>query len=77
MTSITISFRADEQTSMELKTLAGGRSYSEAIRQAIHDQYVAGLYAEAAADAERLRNDPDDIAEIETIAEELGEISAW
>jgi hypothetical protein len=34
-------------------------------------------YAQAALDAERLRNDPADQAEIQAVNEELDEISAW
>jgi hypothetical protein len=75
--ALTISFRADEQTAAELRELAGGRNLSDAIRELIHAQYVARLYAQAAADAERLRNDPDDVAEIRAVNEELDEISAW
>jgi predicted transcriptional regulator len=77
MTQTTISFRVDERTGRELKALAAGRNYSDAIRDAIHAQYVASLYAAAAADAERLRNDPDDLAEVRAVNEELDEISAW
>ena len=40
-------------------------------------QYAALLYAQAARDAERLRNDPSDLAEIKAVNEELDEISAW
>jgi hypothetical protein len=43
----------------------------------IHAQYVARLYARAAADADRLRSDPADLAEISAVNEELDEISAW
>ena len=77
MTQSTISFRVDERTDRELKALAAGRSYSDTIREAIHAQYLASLYAAAAADAERLRNDPDDLAEVRAANEELDEISAW
>jgi hypothetical protein len=35
------------------------------------------LYAQAARDAERLRNDPGDLAEIKAVDEELDEIGAW
>jgi hypothetical protein len=69
MTATTISFRADEQTMAELRQLAGDRNLSDAIRELIH--------AQAARDAERLRNDPADLAEIRALNEELDEISAW
>jgi len=77
MTAITISFRADEQTMAELRQLAGDSSLSDAIRELIHAQYAARLYAQAARDAERLRKDPDDRAEVRAVNEELDEISAW
>ena len=77
MTATTISFRADEQTMAELRQLAGDRNLSDAIRELIHAQYTALLYARAARDAERLRNDPADLAEIKAVNEELDEISAW
>jgi hypothetical protein len=74
MTSATISFRVDEETSRELRELSGGRSLSHTIRDVIHEQYRARLYA--AADAERLRNDPDDLAEIRELNDELDQIIA-
>ena len=77
MTATTISFRADEQTMAELRQLAGDGNLSDAIRALIHAQYAARLYAQAARDAERLRNDPADLAEIRALNEELDEISAW
>ena len=77
MTAITISFRADEQTAAELRQLAGGRKLSDAIRELIHEQYVVRLYEQAARDAERLRADPADQAEVRAVNEELDEISAW
>jgi hypothetical protein len=77
MTATTISFRADEQTMAELRQLAGDNSLSDAIRDLIHAQYHARLYAQAARDAERLRADPDDLAEVRAVNGELDEISAW
>ena len=77
MTGMTISFRADEQTVAELRELAGGKKLADAIRELIHARYVEQLYTQAAQDAERLRNDPADLAEIRAVNEELDEISAW
>lgn len=77
MTGTTISVRIDEHTMAELRQLAGDRNLSDAIRELIHAQYAARLYAQAARDAERLRNDPADLAEIKAVNEELDEISAW
>jgi hypothetical protein len=70
-------FRADEQTMAELRQLAGDGNLSDAIRELFPAQYAARLYAQAARDAERLRNDPADLAEIKALNEELDEISAW
>lgn len=77
MTAMTISFRADERTVAELRELAGDRKLSDAIRDLIHEQYVARLYEQAARDAARLRDDPADQAEIRAVNEELDDISAW
>jgi hypothetical protein len=52
VTATTISFRADEQTMAELRQLAGDGNLSDAIRERIHAQYAARLYAQAARDAE-------------------------
>jgi hypothetical protein len=71
MAAVTISFRADEQTMAELRQLAGDGTLSDAIRELIHAQYAAQLYELAARDAERLRNDPADLAEINAVNEEL------
>jgi len=57
----------------EFRQLAGDRNLSDAIRDLIHAQYAA----QAARDAERLRSDPADLAEIQAVNEELDEISAW
>jgi hypothetical protein len=77
MTGMTISFRADERTVAELRELADGRRIADAVREAIHAQYVARLYEQAALDADRLRDDPADRAEIRAVNDELDEISAW
>jgi hypothetical protein len=61
----------------ELRQLAGGGNLSDTIRELIHAQHVARLSAQAAGDAQRLRNDPADLAEIKAVHEELDEISAW
>ena len=73
----TISFRPNERTTKELQELARGRNVSEVLRDLIHKSYIEDIYARAAADAERLRNDPEDRAELATIAEEMDEIRAW
>jgi hypothetical protein len=75
MTAVTISFRADDQTMAELRQLAGDGNLSDAIREVIHAQYAARLYAQAARDAERLRNDQADLAEIKAVNEELAAVN--
>jgi len=62
-------FRADEQTMSELREIVGDGNLSDAICDLIHAQYTARLYAQAACDAERLRNDPADLAEVKAVNE--------
>ena len=73
----TISFRPDERTTKELRALTRGRKTSEVLRELIHKSYVEDLYARAVADAERLRDDPEDRTELAAIAKEMDEIRAW
>jgi len=73
----TISFRPDAQTTKELQSLTRGRTTSAVLRDLIHKSYLEDLYARAVADAERLRGDSDDRAEIAAIAQEMEEIRAW
>lgn len=73
----TISFRPDERTTNELRVLTRGRKTSEVLRELIHKSYLEDLYARAVEDAERLRNDSDDRAELAAIAQEMDEIRAW
>jgi hypothetical protein len=73
----TISFRPDERTTRELQALTRGRQTSEVLRELIHKSYLEDVYARAVADAERLRDDPEDRAELAAIAEEMDEIRAW
>jgi len=73
----TISFRPDERTARELRALTHGRNTSEVLRNLIHKSYLENLYARAVADAERLRNDSEDRAELRLIAGEMDDIRAW
>ena len=73
----TISFRPDERTTRELEVLARGRTTSAVLRELIHKSYLEDLYARAIADAERLRDNPEDRAELAAIAQEMDEIRAW
>ena len=69
-----ISFRPDDRTARELSDLAAGRKVSEVLRELIHRAYVEHLYAQAAADAARLRNDPAERAEMQAVAEEMDDV---
>ena len=73
----TISFRPDERTIQELRALTRGRKTSEVLRELIHKSYLEDLFARAVADAERLRDDAEDRAELTAIAGEMDEIRAW
>ena len=73
----TISFRPDERTIKELRALTRGRNTSEVLRELIHKSYLEDIYAVAVADAERLRADPQDRAELAAIAQEMDKIRAW
>jgi len=72
-----ISFRPDERTKQELEALARGRNTSEVLRELIHRSYLEDLYSQAIADAERLRNDPEDRAEVVAVREEMDDRRAW
>lgn len=75
--SQTISFRPDERTIRELQALRRGRKTSEVLRELIHKSYLEDVHARAVADAERLRHDSDDLAELSAIADEMDAIRAW
>ena len=58
--------REEAQRALEL-LMRNGKSQSAAIRDALMDASKLRLYEQAAKDAERLANDPDDRAEIAAI----------
>jgi hypothetical protein len=73
----TISFRPDERTTRELEVLTRGRNTSQVLRELIHKSYLEDIYARAVADAERLRADAGDRAELTAVAQEMDELRAW
>lgn len=79
MTPRTISFRPDPETRRELDELAAMRDVtaSDAIRQAIHEVYVAEQYRQAAAEVAEWRRDPGYQEELAAVREELSELRAW
>ncbi|MFI6393445.1 hypothetical protein ACIBHY_34925 [Nonomuraea sp. NPDC050547] len=69
----TLNVRTDEAMETALRALAGDhRSRSEAVRYAILRTYRELLLEQAGEDAERLRNDPDDQAEMLAIQRFMG-----
>ena len=56
---------------------SGGRSRSEAARAAILDAERARRRERMRAEAEELRNDPDDVAASRELAAEMDTLRAW
>lgn len=74
----TLTIRTDVEVESALASLtAGGRSRSEAARDAILDAARAQRRARLRAEAEELRNDPDDVAASRELAAEMDAIRAW
>lgn len=74
----TLTVRTDAQTDQALKDLtADGTSQSEVIRRAVHQAWRDQQHAVLREESERLRNDPDDVAEMRAIRADLDAISAW
>ncbi|SFI88973.1 hypothetical protein SAMN05216275_105283 [Streptosporangium canum] len=68
----------DSDTERVLSELTSdGRSTTDVIREAIHIAGRLRWMDQARTDAERLGNDPDDLAEIRAIRRELGDADAW
>lgn len=69
----TLTVRTDEAMEMALRTLTGNtRSRSDAVRYAVLRTYRETLIEQAAADADRLAQDPDDQAEMLAIQRFMG-----
>ena len=72
------SVRIDEETERELESLtAETTSRNAAITEAIHETYRAHAYERMRREAEELRNDPEDRAEVEAAGQALGGADAW
>ncbi|WP_280478703.1 hypothetical protein [Nocardia cyriacigeorgica] len=68
-----LNVRTDEAMETALRALTGEhRTRSEAVRYALLRTYKELLLEQAAADAERLDNDPDDRAEMLAIQRFMG-----
>ncbi len=74
----TLTIRTDSEVEHALEELTRtGRSRSEAVRAAILDAERAQRRALLRAEAEELRNDPDDVAASRALAAEMDDIRAW
>lgn len=68
----------DPKTEQILTRLtASGRSTTDVVREAIRLAGQLQWMEQARADASRLADDPDDLAEIEAIRGEFGDANAW
>jgi len=76
MSSLTI--RTDREVEQALDSLThDGRSRSDAARMAILEAERSQRRARLRAEAEELRNDPDDVAQSQKLAEDMEAIRAW
>ena len=76
MTTLTI--RTDDAVERALAALTeGGLSRSEAARSAILDAKRAHRRTKLRAEAESLRNDPEDVSASRALAAEMDAIRAW
>jgi hypothetical protein len=74
----TLTIRTDPQVERALEALTHeGMSRSEAARVAILEAERARRRAQLRAEAESLRNDPDDVAASRRLAAEMDTIRAW
>jgi hypothetical protein len=73
-----LTIRTDAQVEQALVALtSGGRSRSEVARAAILDAERARGRERTRAEAEELRNDPDDVAASRELAAELDALREW
>ncbi|MHB8246943.1 MAG: hypothetical protein ACYDGN_16655 [Acidimicrobiales bacterium] len=73
-----LTIRTDDKVERALQILTSdGQSRSEAARSAILEAERAHRRALLRAEAERLRNDPDDVAASRELAAEMDAIRAW
>jgi hypothetical protein len=74
----TLTIRTDSEVERALVALTSeGRSRSEAARAAILDAERARRRERMRAEAEELRNDPDDVAASRELAAEIDALRAW
>jgi predicted transcriptional regulator len=74
----TLTIRIDAEVTRALASLTSeGQSRSEVARQAILDAERARRRARLRAEAEELRNDPEDVAAARELVAEMDAIRAW
>jgi len=74
----TLTIRTDPDVERALAALTSeGKSRSEATRSAILEAERAHRRARLRAEADELRNDPDDVAASRALAAEMDAIRAW
>lgn len=74
----TLTIRTDSEVERALAALTSeGQSRSEAARAAILDAERARRRERMRAEAEELRNDPDDVAAARELAAEMDALRAW
>jgi Arc/MetJ-type ribon-helix-helix transcriptional regulator len=74
----TLTIRTDLEIEQALESLTrDGQSRSEVVRTAILEAERAHRRARLRAEAEELRNDPDDVAASRELAREMDAVRAW
>lgn len=74
----TLTIRTDTDVERALATLTeGGQSRSDVVRSAILDAERAHRRARLRAEAEALRDDPDDVAASRALTAEMDAVRAW
>ncbi len=74
----TLTIRTDPEIERALAALTDdGRSRSEVVRSAILDAERARRRARMRAEAEALRDDPEDVAASRSLAAEMDAVRAW
>jgi Arc/MetJ-type ribon-helix-helix transcriptional regulator len=74
----TLTIRTDSEVEKALAALtSGGQSRSEAVRTAILEAERAQRRTQLRAEADALRNDPQDVAASRELAAEMDALRAW
>lgn len=78
MATITFSVRVDDRTQRELAELTEhAESRNEAVNEAIHVAYRLLQQERMRQEALTLVNNPDDLADVKAVQEEIEDVRAW